>query len=206
MTLLAEDRALLAAFREGRREALERVYRHHVADVVSFLAAGFGYLSGGAPKAFAGFRSRVELEAVTQDVFIRAFSASARSGYDGLRPYRGFLLGVARNVALRELERRAGEGARFEPLGEEVDRAAPAPAPEQELHAARGRELVAAFLAGSCDERDRKLFELRFGEGLSQEATAETAGLTRIQVRRWESKLRARLLRHLKRAGYVEAP
>jgi RNA polymerase sigma factor (sigma-70 family) len=187
MTLLTEDSALLAAFREGRREALERVYRHYVGDVVAFLARRFP--------------SRAELEAVTQEVFIRAFSDSARAGYDGLRPYRAFLLGVARNTAMRALERRAGESARFAPLDE--DEAGPPPAPEQDLHAARGRELVAAFLAGACDDRDRKLFQLRFDEGLSQEAAAQAAGLTRIQVRRWESKLRARLLRQLKRAGYV---
>ena len=38
---------------------------------------------------------------------------------------------------------------------------------------------------------------------LSQVDAAQAAGITRIQIRRWETKFRARLLRFLKRADYV---
>ncbi len=203
MTLLIEDRVLLAAFREGKRDALERIYRHYVNEVATFLRGGFTYLSDGRPQAFGGFRA-LELEAVVQDAFIRAFSASARASYDGLRPYRAFLFGVARNVALGALERR-GAGTRLEPLDDHAHTlAADSTPPEETIDRREARELVAAFLAGDCDDRDRRLFTLRWDDGLSQEQAARAAGLTRIQVRRWETKFRARLLRHLKRARFVE--
>ena len=66
----------------------------------------------------------------------------------------------------------------------------------------RGGELVATFLKSSCDERDRTLYVLRYERELSQVDAAVTANLTRIQIRRWETKFRARLVRYLKRADY----
>lgn len=206
MSILPEDRALLAAFREGRREALERVYRHYVIDVASFLRRGFTYMSDDRPTAFAGFGSPLELDTAVQEVFIRAFEPHTRLAYDGVRPYGGFLIGVARNVALKELERRA-RGARIRPIGEVAGELTEPPrVSEESLDERRGRELVAEFLARECSDRDRRLFQLRFDDGLSQEAAAGAAGLTRIQVRRWETKLKARLLQYLKRAQYVEEP
>jgi DNA-directed RNA polymerase specialized sigma subunit len=46
------------------------------------------------------------------------------------------------------------------------------------------RELVTTFLANECDERDRKLYTLRYERELSQVDAASEARLTRIQVRR----------------------
>ncbi|MBI5479778.1 MAG: sigma-70 family RNA polymerase sigma factor [Deltaproteobacteria bacterium] len=206
MTLLLEDRGLLAAFRAGRREALEQVYRHYVAEVATFFNHGFTYMSGGSPTVFAGLRTRLELQAAVQEVFVRAFEPRTRAAYDGLRPYRAFLLGVARNVALKELTRQGVAGARAAGVEEAQALAAPPAAAEETLHERHGRELVAAFLALALTDDERLLVRLRFEEDLSQEAAARQAGLTRIQVRRWETKLRARLLRYLKRARYLDEP
>jgi RNA polymerase sigma-70 factor (ECF subfamily) len=193
MTLLVEDRGLLAKFREGQRDAMERVYRHYVNDVAKFLRGSFG------------LRAPLELEAAVQDVFIRAFTPAARASYDGLRPYRGFLFGVARNVALAAREKMIAAG-RVVPLPQDDDQLLEAvdESPEERLDRDKGRELVSAFLAAECDDHDRRLFALRWDEGMSQEQAARTAKLTRIQVRRWETKFRARLLRHLKRARFID--
>lgn len=207
MTSLTEDRELLAAFREGRSEALERVYKEHVMEIAAFLRRGFAYTSGGTPVGFPGFRTPSELDSAVQEVFVRAFEPRARAAYDGLRSYGGFLIGVARNVALKELERRATRDRRSEPLGEAAEQfVAAAPTMEDSIDARRANELVATFLAQCCDDRDRKLFALRYDDGLAQEHVAHAMGATRIQVRRWEKKLHVRLIRYLRRANFLDEP
>jgi RNA polymerase sigma factor (sigma-70 family) len=215
MAMLVENRELLARFRAGDPHALDQVYRRYARHVASALRSGFMYSQQGQPTHFPGIHSPFELESMVQEVFSRAFSPEARMRYDGLRPYAGFLYGIARNVALDELRRRARRPESVEPMEvleqyQAAGRAsAGAPATsttgsiEEDMDARRARELVTAFLDRECDARDRRLYELRYDHDLSQEAAAQEAGLTRIQIRRWESKFRQRLLRYLKRADYV---
>lgn len=207
-TSIVDDRELLTAFRDGRRDALERVYRLHVHDVARVLRRGFMYTTNDQPMRFAGIQSAFELESLVQEVFTRAFAPRARLAYDGLRPYGAFLAGIARNVVLDQLRRAARHGEVLEAPESLDQRAEPeggadATTSEDER---RGRELVVAFLETACDDRDRALYALRYERELSQVDAAREAGLTRIQVRRWEGKFRDRLLRFLKRADYVREP
>lgn len=185
---------------------METVYRHYAPAVARLLSCGFVYQSGGAPAAFRGYRSSFDLEGVLQEVFARAFTERARLAYDGLRPYAGFLRGIARNVVLDQLRRRARRGEVLDPFdGDERaawERDQQARDPVEDIASRRARELVQEFL-GTCDEAERELYELRFGRDLSQQAAADQLGLTRIQIRRRETKLKKRLLKFLKRARYV---
>lgn len=199
------DRDELAAFRDGQRDALDRVYREHVAEVVAFVRAGFMYTTTNLPTRFSGVRDSFELESLVQEVFARAFEARTRLAYDGVRPYGSFLCGIARNLVLDRLRKDARHGEILT-APEALDAAGSGESlADRELSEdeRRGRELVAAFLASDCDDRDRTLYALRYERELSQADGATAAGLTRIQVRRWETKFRARLLRYLKRADYV---
>jgi RNA polymerase sigma factor (sigma-70 family) len=198
------DREHLAAFRAGQRDALEEVYRRHVSDVAAFLRTGFMYTSNDQPLRFPGVRDSFELESFVQEVFARGFEERARLAYDGVRPYGAFLNGIAKNLVLDRLRKQARHGEVL--AGPDVIDAAGANAPpewESSEDERRGRALVAEFLETACDDRDRALYALRYERELSQDDTAREAGLTRIQIRRWETKFRARLLRFLKRADYV---
>lgn len=204
MSLMHDDRELLDGFRAGDQAVLARVYQHYVGAVAAFIRNGFMYQRDGAPASFAGVRSPFELENVLQEVFARAFTEQARTSYDGLRPYLGFLCGIARNVILDQLRKSARRKEVIE-APESLERAA-APAdhtPGESLDDRQAHVLVRQFLSDECDDRDRRLYELRFDRELSQQAAAEEAKLTRIQIRRWERKFKARLLRFLKRANYV---
>jgi RNA polymerase sigma-70 factor (ECF subfamily) len=205
-TPAVEDRELLAAFRDGRRDALARVYRLHVHEIAHFLRHGFMYTSNGQQVRFPGVHSPFELESLVQEVFARALAPRARMAYDGLRPYGAFLSGIARHVVLDQLRREARHGEVIEDPTT-LDRIATTPemAPASDDDR-RGHELVVAFLDTACDDRDRALYRLRYERELSQVDAAKEAGLTRIQVRRWERKFRDRLLRFLKRADYVREP
>jgi RNA polymerase sigma-70 factor (ECF subfamily) len=209
MSLLVDDRDLLARFRQGDPSALDRVYRHFAPHVIQLLRSGFMYSTSGQSARHPGFASAFDLESAVQETFTRAFDPRARATYDGLRPYSGFLLGIARRVALDALRQSARRRERIEPP-DAVSSYATIPVPGEDLAAdvdqRRAEELVRAFLADTCSEQDLRLYRLRYEEDRSQEATASDLGLTRIQVRRWERKFRERLLRYLKRADYVREP
>ena len=204
MDLLVDDRALLSDFRKGERTALERVYRHYAPTVALRLRSGFMVSRSGQAPTHVMLRRAFEMESALQEVFVRAFKESARLGYDGLRPYRDYLAGITKHVVCDELRRslRIREVS-VEDLqaSEQPEDAGPSPDARMESEQAKG--VVRRFLEEACDDRDRKLYALRYQEGHSQEAAAHAAGLTRIQVRRWEAKFRARMLKHLKRVGYV---
>jgi RNA polymerase sigma factor (sigma-70 family) len=80
---------------------------------------------------------------------------------------------------------------------------APPPSPEQAAEEKELRGLVETFLAGR-DERERDVYRVRFEQHLTQEDAAAVLGLTRIQVRRVEAKLRRDLFTHLRGSGYLD--
>lgn len=184
---LTRNRALLDAFRRGERAALERVYRAHVDDVVRLFRHGF--VAGEARVAGLGDLDRC-LE-LTQDVFLRAFSPAARAGYDGLRPYRPYLLRIARNLLIDRLR----AGGREVPLAAVADgpeaeaRLFPpeVPEPEADLHRQRLKEATQAFLA-SQDAELQRFVTLRFVEDRSQYEVLEAMAVTRRRVRTLERR------------------
>jgi RNA polymerase sigma-70 factor (ECF subfamily) len=197
LPLLEEDRALLKAFREGEPDALLQVYRAYAARVASLLRGGLHSESGGQSLRLTG---PFELENGVQEVFVRAFEPSARVSYDGLRPYEGFLFGIARNL-LRE-RARVREIPSEAPGGEQGAPGEASPLPEEELEDRELSRLLAEFLAG-CDAAESALYQLRFDEGLGQEESARRLRITRIQLRLREKKLKQRLLAFMQQRGYL---
>ena len=104
MPIFEQQPSLLRRFREGEREALSAVYRFYFDDVYRLGQHGFVTRDG-----LRGGRIEPEADRVdfVQDVFVKAFASDARLSYDGLRPYRPFLLRIARNLRV-DLARRAG--------------------------------------------------------------------------------------------------
>ena len=204
MTFLSGDQVRLAAFRAGKSSVLEEVYRHYFPLVSRLLRRGFAVQRSASPTIIFSLTRSFELENAVQEVFARAFEERTRLAYDGLRPYKDFLFGIAKHVALDELRRRhRREGKNvdevdLESIPDEADVAADA-----SLESKEAITMVTSFLEKECDARDRELYRLRYVEDRSQEATATEAKLTRIQIRRWETKFREKLLRFLKRSKYV---
>jgi hypothetical protein len=73
MTLLSEDRELLAAFRAGNSRSLEDVYRHYFPLVTRLLRRGFVVHRIGQPSFTFALTKPFELENAVQEVFTRAF-------------------------------------------------------------------------------------------------------------------------------------
>ena len=202
MTLLTTDRALLTAYRAGDREALARVYREYARPLAAFLRGGFNLKSGDAEHFFQGITSAYELDNALQEIFTRAFSDTARQRYDGIRPFTSYLFAIARNWVIDEGRRR--KARRFETLDNEAveERPDEVSAPAESVEADEIAKLIASFLS-TRDDEERRLYTLRFEQGLSQADAARALEMSRIQVRRREAKLLRDLLRHFRTHGYL---
>lgn len=206
--VLSEDRALLDSFRRGERDALGQVFTHYAPHVAQLLKSGFGFNSGNQRIRFGGYSRIFELEDALQETFKRAFGERARISYDGLRPYAAYLAVIARNLVIDQYASRRRELSHFsfeEHDTPETDAtgAAVTARPEHEAMASELRTLLATFRA-ALSEREQQVFALRFDEGLSHAAVTQRTGLSASQVKTTEAKLRAALLKHLKRNGYLD--
>ncbi|MHC4836701.1 MAG: RNA polymerase sigma factor [Planctomycetota bacterium] len=191
--IFASDETLLARFRAGDRAALAAVFRAYQDEVSRVLRAGFTVRGQSGAGRVPGLRDAFEVESACQEVFLRAFRPAARAAYDGERPYGHYLFGIARNHRIDQVRRRRPEAVPVEVIYEHPS---DAPSPEAALERAERRARVARFLEG-LDSRDREYVRHRFESGLSQQRAAESMGLTRIQGRRIEARVKSDLKRHL---------
>jgi len=216
MTLLSGDRALLEQFRQGRADALTQVYTAYAPLIAAFLSRGFNFSSKGRNLRFAGYHQPFDLENALQETFVRAFSEQARLAYDGLTPYRSYLLAVARNWVLSEMRRRevamsqlvseSADPLREGELGEDEPQPLGGSAPlsaEAELLNRELSELYQGFLAG-LSPAEESFFHNRFEEKLTQVEAGQRDGLSHMQARTLEKKLRKRFLKYMQTRGYLE--
>ena len=193
MPLLRNDPELLSAFRAGERYALERVYRHYVRQLD-------GYFRGLCRSvSFADFSHPSAVQDLLQETFIRAFSASARDAYDGVRDFLPYLRVIARNCFIDALRKQKSEiPLALEDPCAQLEGAAPEGDFEPEVLATLDTYLrdLAPVLRG--------VYETRFVFGLSQEVACEKLGLSRRSLRTHEEHLRRGLRRALVFAGLLQ--
>ncbi|MBZ4416061.1 sigma-70 family RNA polymerase sigma factor [Myxococcus sp. RHSTA-1-4] len=203
--LPGNDRSVLEAFRRGDAAVLTQVYRKYSPEVLRYLSRRFAVGGDGGTRTVA--LSALDLDAAHQETFVRAFRPNMRQAYDGVRPYLGFLLTVARSTAI-DLMRASGRVAREAVPMDDAPELSHLPtesrSPEEEALGTEVRALVRRFL-DALPEEGRALAQLRFVEGLSQESAAEQLQLTRGEVRVREKRLRTQFTEHLKASGWLEA-
>jgi len=195
MPIFDHNRDLLDRFRRGERAALAQVYEYYVDDVAQVARRGFTMEAAGhAYIRGADIEGEHEL---VQDTFVKAFSAGARASFDGLRPYRPFLLRITKNLMIdRFRARRNAAAAPVDELDEVADTGTQEP--EEDLHWRSLSEATAAFVAG-LDAESREIVRLRFESELSQDVVAAQLGCSRRRVRTVEHRVKAGLKRHLRR-------
>jgi RNA polymerase sigma-70 factor (ECF subfamily) len=192
------DAALLRSFRRGDPDALEAVYRLHVGEVEIWVRRGLLRL---------GRLNASDLADLVQDIFMRAFSDSARASYDGLREYVPFLMTLARNLFI-DWARRAGReipGSDF--LEGHLERG-DQPAADASEGAPFEPSLVAlanAYVEGLPEEL-RRVHHQRFVLATPQRQAAEALGISRQSLRTLEKKLIVGLRRQLRQAGVDPQP
>jgi len=211
MPIFQNNRDLLDRFRRGDRDALAAVYERYV-DAVSVLARrGFTMESQGHV-CVAGARDADAEHELVQETFVKAFSEKARTSYDGLRPYRPWLLRITKNLMIDRFRARRKEGLGSDDGGGGVgdidhlletnaDLSMPEDV-EQDLHWKTLSQAAAAYL-GKLDTESRDFIRLRFEDDLSQDQVAERLGCSRRRVRTLESRVQKGLRRHLKSQGLL---
>jgi RNA polymerase sigma-70 factor (ECF subfamily) len=209
MPLLAKDRKLLRAFRKGERWALEEVYAFYGGRLKRYLQAGFTFESQGRVCRFGGSSTGVELDWVVQETFVRAFEERTRKAYDGERPFSRYLQTVARNLLLREINRKRRltvldeTTSAFEPEESSASLAVRQfhADPEQVAERKELEAILAGFMAELTPE-ESDFVQYRFIAMRTQEATAEAMGKTRARIKVLEANLRGRFLDLFRTHGY----
>ncbi len=201
MPYLPSNRALLHRFRVGETAALQELYMHYAPGLARVLRAGFA--EPGKPRLPYGGLP-LELADAVQETFARAFSEQNRRAYDGLSPFGAWLTGIAHHLAVDHFRKRQTADALLQSRVTADEMAAsPVLGPDVAAEENEAGRLLTIFRA-ALEAGERELFEARYEARLTQQQAADSLGLTRIQVRRAELKLRQRLLEHLKRNGFLE--
>lgn len=194
------DRAWLDAFRRGDRAALARVFDVYADDVASTLRAGVVVEGEGGRERKASGLQEPDVEQLVQETFLKAFEERARHSYDGVRPFGAWLATIARNLLID----RARAAARHPTAhGLDVERfAAAGPDPQS---AAQERELVRLVdgFATGLGEPDKSIFRLRLVEGRGHKETGAAVGLSEMQVRRRDARIKQALLSFVQRHGFL---
>ncbi len=209
MTVFQEHPGLLQRFRDGARDAFEVVYRRYCTDVFRLLRRGF--VTGNPPTGVPPLEEDRSLELV-QEVFVRAFDERARLAYDGLRPYRPYVLRIAKNLRI-DVARRdrhdASESLRNPESGQidfdEIAESSQAISPgeyENELHWKARLKATHEFLR-TLPELERTFVNLRFVEEQPQLAVAAALQITRRRVRTLEERVQKQLQQYLATCGLV---
>ncbi len=202
MSVFENNRSLLDRFRAGERDAMGTVYEHFVTDVETLTRRGFSL--GDTHVRGARIDEQGEL---VQETFVKAFSERARSSFDGLRPYRPFLLRITKNLMIDRL--RSQKGARSGDLGDIDDilergtEFSTIPELDEDLHWAKLSAASAAFVA-ALDEQTQAIVRMRFEDDVSQDRVCEKLGCSRRRVRTTEAKVRKQLKKHLQSLGLFD--
>lgn len=206
---------LAGRFRRGDREVLTELYRAHVGEIRLVLQRGFSFSSKGESIRFRGFSEPFRVEEVLQDVFIHAFREKARVAYDDKQPYLPFLVTIARNRVIDRFRKERTEAALFVSIGDIVGENETAEeamnrhavkddrlSPELESYRKQLGATLQAFVGG-LDEDDAVVLQRHLMGEMTQNEVAEALGTDRNEVRKRVRRMRERLLRHLKREGFI---
>jgi RNA polymerase sigma factor (sigma-70 family) len=183
---------LLAAFRDGRRDVLGRVYSMYALSIER-------YLRVLALAARGGEGVQASVADLVQEVFIRAFSPNARRAYDGVRDYRSYLTAIARNCHIDMLR-----GSSREVLTDPADLPSDLDTfPEPDDWCEPKILVVLNAYLDDLSDTLRCVYEQRFVLAKSQAQASSDLGISRRALRTSEQKLRKGLRRALVRAGIL---
>jgi RNA polymerase sigma-70 factor, ECF subfamily len=210
VTIFADNRELLDRFRRGDRDALTKVYYRYVDDVATLARRGFTMESSGHVYV-RGLEADGERE-IVQETFLKAFAEKARHAYDGVSPYRPYLMRITKNLMIDRY--RAAQHARTAVTADDAgvgdidqfltlnaELAVGSEPEDLDWKTLRGatNEYVATL-----DDESRRLVTLRFIEERSQDETAAAMSCSRRRVRTVEERVLTGLRKALQSRGLSE--
>jgi RNA polymerase sigma-70 factor (ECF subfamily) len=142
------------------------------------------------------------IEDLLQEVFLRAFSASARAAYDGVREYGPYLKAIARNRFIDLLRKRRDEHCLLSAESLATVQHSQSPEDPQDPE----RVVLLEDYLRTLPPALRGVYEKRFEQGLSQGAACESLALSRRSLRTLEGHLRHGVRKALIREQAVPRP
>lgn len=207
---MVNDPLLLQSYKNGEKEAFLALYNKHSQPLRKFLHGGFSFLSQGRVCRFRGIDGSMDVDAIIQETFVRAFVPSTRKNYDGQRPFQTYLFSIAKNLVLRECHQRE-RLIHVEKIEDSTasnvsypfsSRESYGQNPETHLQNRQLKKLTDSFIA-KLNPEEKEFFDLRFSQGNTQEGSAKLMGTTRARVKLLEKNLRKHFLDMLKKNGYL---
>lgn len=199
----------LRRFRRADPDVLAEIYRTYRMDLARCLSAGFTFRADDRWFRFHGVTAPFDLDDLIQETFVRAFSESSRTTYDGVRPFGAWLTVIARNLVVdrwRRAERdarlvtelRAQDASGFDGLGE---KSAAVAEPERRLEHAELQAVYQRFVDGLPSEL-KVVWQLRFEERSPRNVVSNTTGLSSMQLRWRERKLQKAFIEFFAECGF----
>lgn len=189
MTIFFEQPALLAGFKAGVTWALYQVYKRYFSAIWA--------LTSNFAKALR--QAAMEREDAVQEIFERAFLPRAREAYDGQRPYRSYLVTLARNQLIDIVRKHAKVNC----VEFEEGQVSPDEAPsslEEDLDLKRAMEAAQRWIAQQ--EPDvRSYITHRFVEMTSQREMSKFGKWSRRNARTLDSRVLEGLKAYLDAEG-----
>lgn len=207
VSIFIDNPVLLKDFRQGKKQVLHDVYHRYV-DTVEIVVRN-GFISSHNQKTIRGITSSETQKELIQEIFVRAFSQNARLAYDGIRPFKAFLLTIARNVMIdhiRKVSRDAMGYATYPddkgepPVPLQADPGDKTEEREERLYWDTCFQSVAGLLP-TFNAMERQFVQLRFVEEISQRDVADKMKITRWRARVLEQKITKRVRAHLQKEG-----
>jgi RNA polymerase sigma-70 factor (ECF subfamily) len=182
--MIDDDARLMLRFRDGDRDAFETLFRRYTPPLINFLARMVP--------------DRARAEELAQEVFVRIYQARQR--YEPKARFSTWLFGIARRLALNELDRAYRKRER--PLDDTYAQfgADPAPSAEEQLDAERRGRAIERALA-RLPERQRAALLLRSSQGLGYEEIAAVLETSTASIKSLLHRARGNLLGLLKEEG-----
>lgn len=207
MTIFADDRELLARFRRGDRGALTTVYRRYVDEVATLARRGFTIESSGHTY-IRGVDRDAEFELV-QETFAKAFVERARLAYDGVQPFRPYLLRITKNLMIDRFRAKQRSIVELDGMGvgdleHLLATTTELPAEPEDLDWTKRVAVVKQFTA-TLDAETQRIVRLRFEDERSQDDVAAELGCSRRRVRTVERDVQVELRKWLQQRGLLDA-
>jgi RNA polymerase sigma factor (sigma-70 family) len=201
---------LLESYRKGDKKAYLAIYNKYSFSLRKFLQGGFSFSSQGRICRYRGADPSMDVEAIVQETFARAFVVTTRTNYDGERPFQTYLFSIAKNLVLRECHHRDRlvNVEHIEETAEPVtsypmsSRDSGSQSPETYVQNLQLKSLTDGFIA-ALNEEEKQFFSSRFANGLTQEDTAAHMNTTRARIKLLEKNMRKRFLEMLRKNGYL---
>lgn len=177
--MIDDDARLMLAFKAGDRRAFDELFARYTPRLHGFLTRMV--------------RDRARAEELTQDVFIRLYTAAER--YEARTRFSTYVFGIAHNLALNHLARAWRQ--REQSLGDDQpEPVADAAGPSEQLDAARTHAALERAL-GELPERQRAALLLRAQEDMGYDEIASALGTSVPSVKSLLHRARETLLARL---------